>query len=384
MLGDFHLGFFIVGVLFFGRAILACVALERIPFLLRARLDGQPDELDVALVARGTPAAVEQVVEALELQSGVRCRVLLIDDRSDAADAVTLRAIAARHASVELHRIDTTPAGALPFGHAIAQALPHCRGEFVLLMQEAVLPRVDDAVARALATARAARAGSLWILHRPRCGWLWPTALGAMGDALPALASVHRGHEALAVPLELALHRTETLRATFARPDALRAAVPERLIAETCRHRKLPVRVAHAGEEFSALRRSRLGDLAEGAERGLASFGFKPALLAAITALYALMWFVAATGPFHANAWGLFAAGGLASAAVPAVLIARLYRAPILAGLLTPLANGLEILTMAFVTLRIAIRRGTRWRGIFVSLSDLRRAPRAAEEEPKG
>ncbi len=378
--GDFHLGFFGVGAVFFGRALLACVGLERIPFL-GPRSESAPREpIDVILIARGPIAGVATCVEALLDQQDVDLRVIVVDDRSDAATTRAVAALAGER--VEAIRIDAVPADALPFPHALRVALGATRSERVLVLQEAVQPLRRDSVAALLHAARVQRAASLWVLPRPRPGALWPLVLAGIADALPALAAIHRGGESLAVPIDVAVHRSDLLRVALARPDAKAAAVPELLIADTCRRRGLAVRVAQGSDEFAALRRLRLADLLETSERALASVGLRPWLLVLVTALYALACGTAVYGAFADNPWGWFAAGGLCSAAIPGVLIARVMRAPLLLGLLAPLSAPIEVLSLAFTSARLAVRRGVRWRGVFVPLAILRRAPSLGDGAP--
>jgi len=57
-------------------------------------------------------------------------------------------------------------------------------------------------------------------------------------------------------------------------------------------------------------------------------------------------------------------------------------RAPLLLGLLAPLSAPIEVLSLAFTSARLAVRRGVRWRGVFVPLAILRRAPSLGDGAP--
>ena len=389
MFDDFHFGYFAIGGLFFGRALLACTALERVPYLTSAAQPGAVTgprgahdlEIDVVLVARSTDGIAE-CLATLRSQTGVAAHVVLVDDRSAPADPARLFALAAT-ASATVVPIARVPHGTLPSHHAHTSPLAHDRFAHVPVLPRHALLRQDDAVDAALRTLRASRAAGLWLIGGARAGWLWPLWLSSLGDTMPAFAAVHRDRDAPAVPLDSALYRCGFLRDALARSEAAHAAVPEFVLAQHALRQKQAIRVAHAAFEFTAANRARIGDFVELSERTLASFGLRTWLAAIFVLLYAAALIGAAIGPFDANRWGLFAAGGLASLAVPGGLPERVQRAPALFGLLTPLACALEAMLLAFLIARATLRRGVRWRGVFVPLPELRLGSRLDETKPE-
>lgn len=376
MFEDFHLGWFAVGAAFFGRALIACAALERVPYLPRA-IEGEKREVDAVVIADEVDGVAE-CLASLRAQTGVALRILLVDDRSPPDAAARLRVLAASH-GVELVRIDAVPAGSLPFAHAITQALARSDRDEVLLLARPVVARVDDALGRALAALRTTRAAALWLIARVHAGWLTPLAVSSLADALPALAATQRDRDAPALPIDAALYRRAFLADALSQPDASAAPIVEFTLAQKALRDGVRIRVAHAALEFALARRSGLRDFAELSERTLASYGLRLWLAAAFATLYLACWIAAVLGPFDPNPWGLFAAGGLASTAVSGVLVARVQRhsshGALVNGLLVPVVALIEASALAFVVARLAVRRGARWRGVFVPLSLLSRRP---------
>lgn len=371
MFGEFHFGWFGTGALFFGRALLSCATLERVPFLPGAPAAAAPVEIDAILVVahdEGLAAALD----SLRAQRGVSIGLLVVDDRSPPAIAARIAA-AASAAGARLLRIDELPKDVMPWHHAVDRALQLGERELVLLAMRPVRASTQDALARAHAGMLAARAAGLWLVPQLRAGALAPLALGSLGDALPALGATQRDQDAPSLPMDLALYRRAFLAEALARGELARAPVLEYGIAQHALDTHARLRVAHAAGEFALAPRLRLRDFAETTERTLASFGLRPTLALLFAAFYLAAWLAAALGPFAENRYGLFACGGLLSLAVPGLLVARVQRSSPLAGLLVPLAGLIEaVLLLALVT-RVLVRRGVRWRGVGVSLAALRR-----------
>lgn len=357
MTTGFHFGYFAVGLVFFGRALLSCAGLRRVPYLPEdARNDGDPIAVTVLLA----PSADEWAacIADLEQQRGIA-----IDVRMAGTHAATTSALA-----VPLEECDR-----IPWSDGYRQALEArpVESEWVLLLDSPLRLPHRDALLRAVRHAERERAGLVWLLPRVRtAAWASPARLTSLADAIPAMAATNTDRPGLPLPGLPALVRRGPLQRAFADDEVTEDPNFEGRLTAFVEAEHGRARYVLAGDEFDA---GKLGGprLRESIERLLATIEFRfPVLLAGLAA-YALLWTTALYGAFSAELWGRFAAAGLASLAVPAWLVASSTRTSAFAGLLAPLWLPIEACYTVVVAWAVRRRRSVRWRGREIPLPDV-------------
>ena len=365
----FDLGYFAVGSLLFGRSLIACAAMRRVPFLPDA---APPIEgVSVIVPVRRAGPSLERCLRDLSTQRGCVVEVIVVDDRS--AEPDTIAAVCAGREGVRLVRVDSLDSDWLPWSNAWRRGLDAAAesSSWVLLAETPIGLLHDDALARAIAGARAGRAAAMWLVPRTPSGLLTPSMLTALTDALPAMAATNQDRESVGWPGLPCLGRRDTMRAALRDPRAGMAAVFERILLDHLRRGGQRGRHAFAADEFEAPP-ARLQSTLENVERLLAMLGFRGLMFAVALLLYGALWGIAVRGAFDPNLWGLWAFGGLVSLAVPCALAAGIQRTNRLAALIAPLVFPLEAALTLWAIWRARRRGGVEWRGTFVGLDRLR------------
>ncbi|MEY2980009.1 MAG: hypothetical protein RL562_236 [Planctomycetota bacterium] len=356
MTHGFHFGYFAVGLVFFGRALLACAGLRRVPYLPEdASAGAEPTGVTVLVATRGD--AMKVCLADLERQRGVDLDIRVVgeDDVPPPAHAVPMPR-------------DRGVPWTVGYRHALdASAV---RSEWVLLLDAPLRLPHAEAILRAIRHAERERAALVWLVPRVRtAAWASPARLTSLADAMPAMAATNTDRPGLPLPgLPGLVRRGPLQRALREAGVALDPNFEGRLTAFVeAEHAR--ARYVLAADELDA---GHLGGprLRESIERLLATVEFRMPVLLAGLAAYALLWTTALVGAFSDEVWGLFAAAGLATLAVPAWLVASSTRTSPFAALLAPLWLPVEASYTVFVALIVARRKAVRWRGRDIQLSD--------------
>ena len=357
MTTSFHFGYFAVGLVFFGRALLSCAGLRRVPYLPEdVEPDRDPIAVTVLLASDGELAA--RCVADLENQRGVRVDVRVHGARAaprpPAADAG-----------------EEAPEPSVPWTSAYLDSLDArpAESEWVLLLDAPIRFPHPDALLRAVRHAERERAGLVWLLPRVRtAAWASPARLTSLADAIPAMAATNTDRPGLPLPGMPGLIRRGLLLRMLRDEDAVRDPNFEGRLTGSVEAEHGRARYVLAGDELDAGRLDG-ARLRESIERLLATIEFRIPVLLAGLAAYALLWTTAWYGAFSDEIWGRFAAASVASLAVPAWLVASSTRTNAFAGLLAPLWLPIEAVYTVFVALSIARSRAVRWRGTEIPLA---------------
>lgn len=371
-----HLGWFAVGTVLFARALLACAAMRRVPFLPEIGAPGSPGgepQLLVIVCARNADDVLTGCLDDLGRQLGAP-DVVVVDDRS--AAPLAIEACCDDRPHVRLTRVAPGADEDVPWATAFAHGLAASNADprWVVMLEQPCRLLVDDALARALRHAERERASALWLLpSAPTPWWLTPSRLTALADAMPAMAAINSGRESVHLPGLPALVRRDVLTAVLREPDASAAPLLEQRITERLIESGGRARCAIAADELRTPP-ARWPDVREGLERLLAMLQFRSWLVVAGLALYGVVWAPAVAGAFAIDPWGVWAFGGLLSLAIPAWLCASATHSSHLPALAAPLVYPAEVVVTIWLTLR-AVRRGeVRWRDKRIPLSRLRSA----------
>lgn len=373
MTTGFHFGYFAVGLVFFGRALLSCAGLRRVPYLPE---DVEPDRDPIAvtvLIASDGDAAARCAAD-LESQRGVRVdvRVTVASTPSRPTDPTSAT---------------DAPTPSVPWTSAYLESLEArpAESEWVLLLDAPIRFPHPDALLRAVRHAERERAGLVWLLPRVRtAAWASPARLTSLADAIPAMAATNTDRPGLPLPGMPGLIRRGPLLRMLRDEDAVRDPNFEGRLTGFVEAEHGRARYVLAGDELDAgtLDGARLR---ESIERLLATIEFRIPVLLAGLAAYALLWTTAWYGAFSDEVWGRFAAASVACLAVPAWLVASSTRTNPFSGLLAPLWLPIEAAYTVFVALSISKSRAVRWRGTEIPLSAFglreRKSPRDESRE---
>lgn len=370
MSNAFHLFYFATGAIWFYRAVRACSALQRVPFLPPAPpRETRPWVSFVQIVRDASPDHAATFAD-LRAQRGVTAEILVVDDR--APSGATDFATAAEPAS-RVERIDAVPDDWLPRVHALARGTEHATGEWIVIVDQP-LHLEPDAIARALEHARTTRADHLTVLPRGRSGVWEPLMTSAFVDSLTAIAAVNRDRDAMPIVSPLLLVGRTALERVGGFGALRMHAFTELALVGRLRAAGHHLRIVHAPDVVETRRAIRATQLVEVLERVFATIDIHVVVLAIALLLYAAVWVGALLGPLSENVWGLFAFAGLLSSIVPAWIVAQTYRGSYLAALLAPLTLPFELAFTAYAVARMHVRRGVVWQGRFYALDALREA----------
>ncbi|MGE0142643.1 MAG: hypothetical protein AB7I19_08340 [Planctomycetota bacterium] len=320
MLADFHLGYCAIGLIFFGRSLLACRAFDQVPLLAGAGTETPESELvvlrtDTNPIAERGDQPLEpdawRLIESPELR--------FVDLAGRAQDDARFDLVA--RARTAMSEVTTAE---------------------VLAVTRSVVPTDPSAAHRAIRHLRAERAASLWLLPRPRPTWTLPLWLSTMTDALPVYAAINRDDADFGAPDAPGLHRSDALRAALSGSEAA-SSLPHRIL-KSMRASDQRVRVAFAADAFTDTAPHSLRRLSRQYGELMRSLHVPNWLLAVTTLGYMAALVTAVHGPFATTAWGWFATAGWLSGAVPALLLARVSRIPTIAALFAPFAAALDVL----------------------------------------
>lgn len=357
MTTGFHFGYFAVGLVFFGRSLLSCAGLRRVPYLPEdVRSDGDPVRVTVLLAPHADDWAA--CVEDLDRQRGVELDVRMAGARTAPSPAVAV--------PIEGHE-------GIPWTEGYRQALEasQVESEWVLLIDAPLRLPHREALLRAVRHAERERAGLVWLLPRVRtAAWASPARLTSLADAIPAMAATNTDRPGLPLPGLPGLVRRGPLQRVFSDEGAIDDPNFEGRLTAFVEAEHGRARYVLASDEVDAGKLTS-PRLRESIERLLATIEFRfPVLLAGLAA-FALLWATALYGAFADELWGRFAAAGLASLAVPAWLVASSTRTSAFAGLLAPLWLPIEASYTVAVAWRVLRRRAVLWRGRSIRLEDM-------------
>ncbi len=370
MTSTLDLWFLTTGGFWAWRALRACAALRRVPFLAPLGATASLERVTAVVAARDATDA-RTVVDGLRAQTGPALQVVVVDATADGA----CRELAGDGVAV----VPETAFGNdwLPRSHALATGVSAAEdAEWLLLIDEPVRPVTPDAIARALQHARRSGAVGLGLVPRTPAGWLTPLVLSGLVDTVPAMAATNRDRATMPWLGPLFLIRADALARVGGFTAARMAPVAELMLAERLGEIDARMRVVQAQDEFALVRPIDRAAITETLERLLGAVGFRVALMSVVLSVYALLWTTAALGPFAASPWGWWAAGGLLAQIVPGLWVAEAHRSPRLAALLLPLTLPIEVFASLVTALRLSIRRGVTWQGRFVRIDALRAALR--------
>jgi hypothetical protein len=332
LLADFHLGYCAIGLIFFGRSLLACRAFDSVPLLAEAGSQLADSELDVLRV--DVAVAGERADRAADLaawHSIESPRVRLLDL---APGAQVDRPLDPRGDPQAERPLDPTARARLAMGEVASAE--------VLVLTRAVVPTDPRALQRALRHLRSERAATVWLLARPRTSWTLPLWLSTMTDALPVYAAINRDDADFGAPDAPGLHRSEALRAALATASTT-SSLSQRILL-SMRANDQRVRVAFAADAFADTTPHTLRALAQHYRELMRALRVPNWILAVTTLGYAAALVAAIRGPFAPTAWGWFATAGWLSGAVPALLLARVSRISTVAALFAPIAAVMDVL----------------------------------------
>jgi hypothetical protein len=356
VISGFHFGYFAVGIVFFGRALLSCAGLRRVPYLPEdAPANREAIGITVVLVADGDDTAA--CIEDLHRQRGVDVDLRVYGPHAAPAPALAVPQSETRGVPWTL-------------GYRSALEAKPVATEWVLLLDAPLRFPHPDALRRAIRHAENERAALLWLLPRVRtAAWASPARLTSLADAIPAMAATNSDRPGLPLPGLPGLARRGPLMRALREPGTDLDPNFEGRLTAFVEAEHARARYAHASDELDAgqLRGPRLR---ESIERLLATVEFRIPVLLAGLAAYALLWTTALVGAWSDEVWGRFAAAGLASLAVPAWLVASSTRTSPLAALIAPLWLPVEAAYTVVVALDVARRRAVRWRGVEIPLTD--------------
>ena len=381
MSSDFHIPFFVVGCFWFYRSVRSCLALHQIPFLAPLTDTAMRPWISVVLLVRNAAAEIEAAVRELLAQRQVDLDLIVVDDRSDDSTPEILTALARDEKRLRIELLHSVPEGWLPKSHGYWRGTSVAAGDWLMLLEEPARLR-DDVLARAVQSARQERISHLSLIPRMRpAGLLAPLSLSSLIDSLPSVAAANRDRPSLPWISRCTLIRSDAYRAVGGHETLCMTPISELSLAATIRDAGHRLRTVQAPDDVVFGRTQRGDTVVESLERMIAATGFHLVLLSLALAAYSTVWIAAVLGPFSDNVWGLWAAGGLASQAVPGVLLALVYRVNLLTGLLVPLTMPLELVASAFAMLRIRLRGGVRWRGRFYPIEAFKAAARDREAD---
>jgi glycosyltransferase involved in cell wall biosynthesis len=331
--------------------------------------------VSIVIAARDEEARIETTVRRLLAQQDVELELIIVDDRSTDRTGEIVARIANSDSRVKLVRVDTLPERWLGKCHACYLGAGSATGEWILF-SDADIWMNPDVIARAVRVAISESAEHVCLLFGMSRG-----TLAGKACHLIATLSITKGASRL---------RTAKLGGymglgafNLVRSSAYRAAGGhEPLRLTICDDWMLGLLMRRAGFSTRALLAavdveadwfgSPLGMIKAMQKNYFAAINFRVGRMMLIVMFYTLLWAGAIVGPFTGTRNGVAAGMAMMLTIIPAAMLARRMRLPLLAALLVPFVAPIIVpvmLNSAFQTLR---HRGIRWRDTFYPLDLLR------------
>ncbi len=354
------------------RDIAAVPTLER---LEPAEPGGKLPKVSVVVPVRDEAARIGGTLERLRAQVGVELEIIVVDDRSQ-DDTPRIVADAERaDARIRRVRVDALPDGWLGKPHACQRGGEIARHPWILFTDGdiAVAP---DVIARAVRVAEREQADH--VVLAPGCPQRTLPAEVAMGAfaslMLRDLARANRDARGRAVGIgafnlvkNSAWHAVGEHRAlAFEVVDDMRLGL---LLARAGFRTRARIAVDDVRAEWGGTLRG----IALALEKNMfAHLGYSVLLTLAAAIVITALWLGALTGPFTGTKTGWIASAAFLSFAVPAVVMARREKQPVLPALLAPF--GFVVIVPILLGSMITTLRqgGVQWRGRLYPITELR------------